>query len=233
MVTRHLHFEHIPILHKLFNRQTIKVSYCTTRNLKSHIGSHNRRILQNRTEDQERKCNCRNSSSCPLQGKCLEKCIIYQADVTDSNNNTKTYIGQTMRSFKKRLAEHKTSFNNQVSGHTKSELAAHIWKLKKEGINHSINWSIKRRGFAYKNGAKHCDLCAWEKLSIALANPETILNSRTEILAKCRLKKRYTLSNYLTIKPPWKKWGTGQTIFLHAYCRTIRIRTACQFHCAL
>ena len=60
-----------------------------------------------------------------------------------------------------------------------------------------MDWSIKKLGFAYRNGAKYSDLCAWEKLCIALDDPKTILNSRTEILAKCRWKRRYKLDNFL------------------------------------
>ena len=125
--------------------------------------------------------------------------MVYQADVVTENKRM-TYFGQTKRTFKKRVTEHKTSFNNSRTGHLQSELAGHVWKLKREGTEHRIEWSIKKLGFAYKNGARYCDLCAWEKLSIALGDPETTLNSRTEILAKCRRKRRYKLENFL--KPP-------------------------------
>ena len=190
------------LLGKLFNRNNVKVSYCTTRNVKAHIDEHNRRVLNDKGEEGQSGCNCRSKANCPLKGKCQTKNLVYQADVLSDNNNKKmTYYGQTKRTFKARYTEHKTSFNNSKVGHLKSELAAYVWKLKKENTDYEIQWSIKKTGFAYRNGVKNCDLCAWEKLSIALGDPESTLNSRTEILAKCRMKRKYKLSNFIT-KPP-------------------------------
>ena len=125
-----------------------------------------------------------------------------------------TYFGQTKGTFKARFQEHKTSFSVQKNGHTKSELAAYVWKLKKEGGRYTVEWSIKQVGFPYRNEGKHCDLCACEKLSIALGDPDTTLNSRTEILAKCRGKKRFKLSNFYKI-PPLEVGGYLSGFFYH------------------
>ena len=58
-------------------------------------------------------CNCRKGvRSCPLQGKCLSKGLIYQATVR-SEEGEKFYVGQTMRTFKERLSEHKNSFKKR------------------------------------------------------------------------------------------------------------------------
>ena len=44
------------------------------------IKSHNNRILsEEKTQDQP-KCNCRQKDTCPLQGNCLDKELIYQGE---------------------------------------------------------------------------------------------------------------------------------------------------------
>ena len=77
------------------------------------------------------------------------------------------------------------------SAHT--ELSKYFWKLKNTGLEPKIKWSIKKRAYTYIGGATHCDLCLTEKTVIALANPKCTLNSRTEILGKCRHQRKFTL----------------------------------------
>ena len=128
-----------------------------------------------------------------------------------------TYFGQTTRPFKERYTEHKYSFSTpkkeltRAEGKTvtiedqiqekrnKSELANHIWDLKSQKKDFTIEWKIERRALPYKNGSKFCDLCAWEKTYIALGDPSTTLNSRNEIFHKCRIRTRFTLQSF---KPP-------------------------------
>ena len=57
-----------------------------------------------------------------------------------------------------------------------------------------LNWSIKARGVPFYPGSKHCDLCLTEKLTIALAEPEELLNSRSELLYMCKHKPKYLLA---------------------------------------
>ena len=38
------------------------------------------------------------------------------------------------------------------------------------------------------NPQKRCDLCLLEKVSIICADPDTLLNKRTELITKCRHK---------------------------------------------
>ena len=65
------------ILHKHFNRATIKVSYCTTQNMKMHVDKHNRAILNPKDPTpSERTCKCKGENTiCPLQGNCLQKAV--------------------------------------------------------------------------------------------------------------------------------------------------------------
>ena len=106
-----------------------------------------------------------------------------------------TYYGLTSNAFKTRYNQHKVDFRDQKKrGSTK--LSNHIWELKEKNVPHEVKWSIKARAMTYKPGSRRCDLCLVEKTVIALAEPKTTLNSRSEILSKCRHKTKFCLSNF-------------------------------------
>ncbi len=75
------HFPKTSRLHKIFNRNNIKVSYSCMSNVKISISSHNRRVLKQQAEPSA-SCNCRSLNECPLNGKCLTESIVYQAEIT-------------------------------------------------------------------------------------------------------------------------------------------------------
>ena len=112
------HFPKDKTLSKIFNRNTIKVSYSCLPNVKQTISNNNHRLLQlhrmkESTQD-SKLCNCRQKSSCPLDGKCLTKCVVHKATVTETtSNNQETYIGLTENEFKTRFNN-----NNNNSGNT-------------------------------------------------------------------------------------------------------------------
>ena len=70
----HLVDTHFPAghkLHKIFNRNTVKVSYSCMNNVRSIITNHNTRIIR-KSQTQVTSadnCNCRNKEACPLQNK--------------------------------------------------------------------------------------------------------------------------------------------------------------------
>ena len=104
-------------LAKWLNRNYIKVSYRTTKNLKAYVNSHNQKLL-NKKEQEKPSCNCRKKHECPLEGKCSASNLIYQADVvTEEKGKEKslTYFGQTMRKFKERYYEHTMAIKNEKS----------------------------------------------------------------------------------------------------------------------
>ena len=71
-------------------------------------------------------------NSCPLDGKCLTKCVVYKATVTETDKKKQeTYIGLTENEFKTRFNLHKSSFK-QEHKRTTTTLSDHILKLKKE-----------------------------------------------------------------------------------------------------
>lgn len=108
------HFPKSDKLHKIINKNTVKISYSCMPNFKQAILSHNKKILQDHRKDQlpvPKGCNCRKKDECPLKGECLTQAIIYKATVTQTDSNIQdTYIGLTENSFKTRFNLHKSSF---------------------------------------------------------------------------------------------------------------------------
>ena len=122
-------------LHKLINRNTVKVSYSCMPNMKQVIAKHNCKIKQSPNhQENERKCNCRNKDTCPLEGECLTQSIIYQATVKrQDNNKEETYVGLTEKEFKLRYTCHKHTFSHE-SLRTSTTLSQYIWKLQDTNI---------------------------------------------------------------------------------------------------
>ena len=191
-------------LSKIFNRSKVKVSYCTMNNMKRQISKHNAKVRQNNKNQQRnsKSCNCRIKKDCPLDGNCLIKSVVYQASVSCNNPNNvkKTYIGQTGDTFKKRFNGHKHTFKNSKANST--TLSTYIWKCKNSDSNPKIEWSIKAKAHAFSSGSRQCDLCLSEKVAILLADPNTSLNQRNEILAKCPHKRKFLLSSFKPNNPP-------------------------------
>ena len=75
-------FDKNNLLRKIFNRNTIKISYRCTPNLGQFISGHNAKVLKETGNPAvERSCSCRQGVSCPLDGRCLQKNLVYQATV--------------------------------------------------------------------------------------------------------------------------------------------------------
>ena len=184
----------LPTLGKFLNRNTIKISYSTTRNMKAYIDKHNMAILGSKTNSND-GCNCHKKNECPLQNRCQTKEVVYRAEVTDNSGNKNQYYGLTEHTFKKRWYSHKS--NIRKKGEAGTALSSHIWKLKDKNETYSLEWSIKTKAFSYRSGSKYCDLCLSEKTIIALADPTSTLNSRNEIVSKCHHRWKYRLARVL------------------------------------
>ena len=102
------------------------------------------------------------------------------------------YIGATEPPWKERYRNHKCSFE-KVYRRTESCLSKYAWKLKDEGIDANISWSVDSLPFPYRCGSRKCDLCLTEKLVILKSPSENTLNTRSEILNKCRHARKFKL----------------------------------------
>ena len=104
----------------------------------------------------------------------------------------KVYIGSTERFFKLRWYEHETSFKHRKENST--TLSTYVWKLKDRGLTPKFKWSIKAKAHTYEAGSTLCDLCLTEKYFIMYEHTDDSLNSRDELLYRCRHMKDFLLS---------------------------------------
>ena len=188
------HFPKNHELHKICNRNTIKISYSCMDNMEKLIKAHNAKLINTHTQQKHPTCNCRNKENCPLPGQCTANNIIYEAKVT-TQHSFKTYIGLTSNTFKTRYSSHKTSFNNQRHMND-TELSKYVWDLKETGTQYKITWKILRHAEPYNPKSQRCQLCLWEKYFIITSNRQTTLNKRSELISTCKHRKKFLLSEY-------------------------------------
>ena len=183
-------------LHKLFNRNTMKLSYSCMPNMKSIIDAKNKKLtMPKTTNNNEKTCNCRQKDSCPLAGKCRSSNLIYQASVKNkTNQSTETYIGLCSTEFKSRYTNHKASFNHR-NKQNQTELSKHVWGLKDSAIEYDISWKIISQAQPYSNKTKRCNLCILEKFYIICKPQMCTLNKRQELSSHCRHAKSYLLGH--------------------------------------
>ena len=197
------HFPKDNELRKIFNRNTVKISYSCMNNTKQIIDNHNKRVLNSskvtdntaNNTAHTKSCNCRQKSLCPLNGKCLQSSIIYQANVTRTDNNTsQSYIGLTENDFKTRYRNHTSSFRH-AKHRNSTELSKHIWSLKDNNIEHSISWRVISNSSSYNSSSKRCNLCLKEKFLIICRPDLSSLNKRNELVSSCRHRNKALLCN--------------------------------------
>ena len=152
------------LFHKIFNQNTVKISYSCMPNLKQKINGSNKLILQKMTAPSVLKaCNCRGLADCPMTGDCLKSFMVYQATVTtEDSRSAQTYVGLTETSSKARFANHKSSFNDP-SKRLSTELSKHVWNLKEANMKFKITWKILKQTSPFSTVSNRCNLCLWEK----------------------------------------------------------------------
>ena len=186
-------------LHKLFNRNNVKVSYSSLPNFKSVIIGHNKKILNK--QEKISPCNCRNRISCPLKGSCQHKKFAYSSKVStpDLRQNHPHYIVLTEHTFQDRLYKHNNSFKYE-SERNSLELSNFIWGKKKCKINVDLGWSIFDKAKSYSPPSKKCILCITEKYHVIFST-KNLLDKRNEPVTKCRHENKFYLANYNDIPP--------------------------------
>ena len=154
----------------------------------SIIKQQNERLLREPDNTNPRSCNCLSRDQCPLNGACLTAGVTYAAIVKYVENGAEQenlYNGSTSGPFKNCYSGHLSSFRHKHQ-EKKTELLNLIWKLKRRGVDYSINWAITKQAQPYKCGSRRCDLCLTEKVIIARCSHPGMINKLTELLAKCR-----------------------------------------------
>jgi len=150
----------------------------------------------NQSEEIDNNCNCRNKNTCPLEGNCNIRNIIYQAEVATPQTK-ETYIGLCDTTFKERYRNHTCSFRNERYKNV-TELSKYIWGLKERKINYQIKWRKVKQARSYSNVNKKCNLCLWKKYFIICKPEMSTLNHRNEMTSTCRHSKKFLLSTALT-----------------------------------
>ena len=186
-------------LHKLFNRNNLKVSYSCLPSIKKIITSHNKNILSNTPDYTNQLCNCRQSTLCPLNGKCLRTNLIYICNIkTHQQEKGHYYIGLTEKTFKDRWYKHKNSFLYESKANS-TELSKFVWECKRKGSEPILTWSILDQAEPFKPGGKSCNLCLTEKYHI-ITSELNLLNKRSELTSKCRHENKFLIKNFVTIE---------------------------------
>ena len=162
---------------KIFNKNTIKISYSSTRNIKLIISSHSKQILT--PKNKQVACNCRIKNSCPLNNKFQTSQLIYQADVTNNlDNEYKYYLGLAETTFKEQYSNRKSLFKNENSK-SSIELSKYLWSLRENNKIPSIKSKIVKIVYS-KATSSFCKLCLTEKLLILNAlGDDKCLNKKT------------------------------------------------------
>ena len=185
------HFGKPNQLNKIFNKNSLKISYGCLPNIKSIISAQNRKNLSD-IPTNTKQCNCRGGpTSCPVEGKCLSENVIYKV-IVKSDDCSNIYIGSS-QNFKERYNTHMSSFKLQNYKHATS-LSSHVWSLKESNTYYTLKWSIIARANAYTPETKRCSLCLTEKAKILYFKGSGLLNKRSEIMSKCRHRAKHKLA---------------------------------------
>ena len=104
-------------------------------------------------------------------------------------NKTKHYYGTRDKNFKERYNSHTASFKNKA----KEKSTELIWELKDNNIEYNLKWRIASKAHPHVCESRKCNLCLTEKLTIIKADHETLLNTRDELVSKCRYMNKFTL----------------------------------------
>ena len=92
-----------------------------------------------------------------------------------------------------------------------TELAKHVWSLKRSGTDYEITWKIKAPARSYNNNTRRCNLCTVEKLHTSKAEKQDTLNRRSEMISKCRHDRKYLLAYATTCRTFNPTWQTASS----------------------
>ena len=189
-----VHFPKQHPLHRIFNDNTVKLSYSCMPNMDSVVKAHNSKILrkvENLQTTDQRSCNCRDKAKCPVGNNCLQANVVYKATV-QHESKTSTYIGMTENTFKTRYTLHKSSLKHNKN-RSQTELSNLVWSLKDNNIPYELTWEIIDRAQPYRPGKRTCNLCLAEKFHILMG--EHLINKKTELLNKCPHRRKFLACN--------------------------------------
>ena len=140
------HFPQNHQLYRIFNRNSVKVSYSCTRNMKTIINNHNKNILAMKPSINTSTCNCRNKEGCPLNGQCQIGEVVCEGN--QENCKEKKYSEIAEEPFKGRLYNQNLSFRNEFYKND-TEFFKELWQIKMKNCTPEITWRIIRKSLPY------------------------------------------------------------------------------------
>jgi hypothetical protein len=188
-------------LHKILNKNTIKVSYRCMPNLKNHIDKHNFQVLKNDNNNNppEEGCNCQvnRRAACPIPGRCTTTSVVYRAAVRRHDNcAVDCYTGLTGDRFKTRYNKHQSDI--RTGKRTASKLSSHVCRLNDRNIQYDTSWDIVTRAPTFNPTSKVCRLCLTEAYHIIFEPGGANLNKRDELFGFCKHKWKKLLAKEVT-----------------------------------
>ena len=188
-------------LHRICNRNYIKISYRCMPNIRREISKHNNKILygENRaaTQNEVYDCNCmplKRRETCKVMPGtgCQVSNVVYKATVTRADTSqVETYTGSTAQTMKKRFDGHMSDIRHpELSG---TCLSKNIHTLKGQGIGYTLQWEILKKAPPWNPITNFCRLCTLEKHHILFHPEDSTLNQRSEFFTVCRHKEKHLL----------------------------------------
>ena len=113
---------------------------------------------------------------------------------SNNTDNHPHYIGLTENTFKDRFYKHRNSFKYENKRNA-TELSSFVWENKRERTDTNLEWDVLDKASAYNPESKRCRLCLTEKYHIIFSKLN-LLNSRNELVTKCRHENKYYLANF-------------------------------------
>ena len=183
-------------LHKIFNHNTIKVSYICMSNVQQLINKHNS-FIKNQKNKTTLSCNSRDKNGGPLNGNCRTESVIYKYLSLTKDNVKKVYVGVSEGEFKQNCYYNHQPLLQIKNYKNSATMSAYLWSIKSEEENLNLSLKIKQQASPYSNILKRWLLCLHKKLVIALyPNPEELLNKRAKVIFKCRHLNKFLLMNF-------------------------------------
>ena len=150
------HFKHNNILHKIFNRKTLKIRDSCKKDIFQIINNHNKEIIKefhdqtnnnnNNNNSKQNECNCKTRMNCPMNGLCNLDNVIYEGIIYQKKMFR---IEKLIYEFPRRNRKLNTLIIN-------FHPPMNIWKTKQSylsifGVWKIRVWSLRFNGSYWKN----------------------------------------------------------------------------------
>ena len=171
-------------LHKIFKKNTVKVSYSCTQNICFE------KIVKKETQE-SLDCNCRFKADCPLNGNYRKESVIYKCSATTCDSK-ELYLGLKEGEFKKQWYYGPVKYFRNKFYASSTTLLSYVCEMK--NATPVVTWEILRTAKVNSNITKTYSLCLHEKLAIiTYPYPGDVLNRQSKLVTKRRYENKFQL----------------------------------------